>query len=363
MGAAEARRTILAAGAVAAALSVACEKPCCRGPSADRGLRRRRRPAGRADLPRAGRADLWLSGRRDSRAVEGFLETMDFREGSFVRKGALLYTIDRKPLEASLASARADQATAEARFAKANNDVARYTPLAAKQAVSQQELDDAKAAQDATRSQVEATKAAVEKSTLDLSYTRVTAPIGGLVGITLVKPGNLVGRGQNTLLTTISQIDPIIFRVGVTEGDYLRVRKRAAEGGADAREGMDIQLTLADNTSVQPQRPPRAGRARGRSHDRHPGHPARIRQSRHAAAPRAVRPRENPARDQAGCDSGAAARRAGAAEPAERRRGRCRRQGGIPQRHGRPARRLAVGGQRRSQAGRTRRRRRAAADS
>src|SRR5215510_6255505 len=180
--------------------------------------------------------------------VEGFLETMAFQEGTFVRQGALLYTIDRKPLEAILSQAKADQATAEARLAKANNDVSRYTPLAAKQAVSQQELDDARAQQDAARSQVEAAKAAVDKATLDLGYTRVIAPISGLAGVTLVKPGNLVGRGQNTLLTTISQIDPILFRVGVTEADYLRVRRRAAESGGDARKGMDIQLTLADNT-------------------------------------------------------------------------------------------------------------------
>src|SRR6185436_19948628 len=72
--------------------------------------------------------------------VEGFLETMDFREGSFVQKGAVMYTIDRKPLEAILAQSKADQATAEAKLAKATNDVTRYTPLVAKQAVSRQEL-------------------------------------------------------------------------------------------------------------------------------------------------------------------------------------------------------------------------------
>ena len=88
--------------------------------------------------------------------VEGFLETMDFREGTFVRRGSLLYRIDPKPFEAALAQAKADKATAEARLAKANNDVARYTPLAAKQAVSQQELDNARAAQDAARAQVDA---------------------------------------------------------------------------------------------------------------------------------------------------------------------------------------------------------------
>ena len=108
--------------------------------------------------------------------VEGYLTNMSFQEGSLVRKGDLLYEIDRLPLEAILAQAKADQATAEARLAKANNDVARYRPLVAKQAVSQRELDDAVAEQDAARSQVDAAKAAVDKATLDLSYTRITAP-------------------------------------------------------------------------------------------------------------------------------------------------------------------------------------------
>src|SRR3954468_12620641 len=149
--------------------------------------------------------------------VEGFLETMNFREGSFVRRGQLLYQIDRKPLEAALAAAKADKATAQARLEKASNDVARYTPLVAKQAVSQQELDNARASQDAGRSQVDAATAAVEKVTLDLGYTRVVAPLDGLIGFTKVKPGSLVGRGESTLLATISEINPIVLRVGATE--------------------------------------------------------------------------------------------------------------------------------------------------
>jgi membrane fusion protein, multidrug efflux system len=182
--------------------------------------------------------------------VEGFLESMNFREGAFVARGASLYVIDPKPLEAALSAAKADQATAEALLEKTNNDVIRYKPLAAKQAVSQQELDNALAAQDAAQSQVEAAKAAVQKATLDLGYTHVTSPINGLVGTTLVKPGNLVGRGQNTLLTTVSQIEPMLFRAAVTEAEYMRIAKRnPARAGASAEPRVaGIQLTLADGT-------------------------------------------------------------------------------------------------------------------
>jgi membrane fusion protein (multidrug efflux system) len=186
--------------------------------------------------------------------VEGYLERVNFQEGTFIRQGALMYEIDRKPLEAILAAARAEQATAEAGLDKANNDVNRYTPLVARQAVSKQELDNALATQDAARAQVEAARAAVEKATLDLSYTRITAPISGLVGTTEVKAGNLVGRGESTLLTTISQIDPVVFRVGVTEADYLRVVRREP-GRVGNREGarQDITLTLVDG-SVYPEK-------------------------------------------------------------------------------------------------------------
>ena len=180
--------------------------------------------------------------------VEGFLETVNFREGSFVKKGALLYQIDRKPLEAVLMGARADQARAQASFEKAANDVARYTPLVAKQAVSQQELDNAVSLRQAARAQVNAAKAAVDEAILNLGYTRVTAPISGLVGTTQVKPGNLVGRGSPTLLTTISQIDPMIFRVAVTEADYMRLAKRTPARAGKAPRAGGIELTLADGT-------------------------------------------------------------------------------------------------------------------
>jgi len=248
-------RTILLAVVTSAILGMGCEKPAPPAPPptevfvAD---------VIQKDVPSYLEVVGQTSGFQDvdiRARVEGFLETMDFREGSFVRQGALLYTIDRKPLEAAVAQAKADQANAQARFEKSKNDVARYTPLVAKQAVSQQELDNARASLDATQAEVEAAKAAVEKATLDLSYTRVSTPISGLAGTTLVKPGNLVGRGESTLLTTISQIDPILFKVGVSEAEYLRFVRRAAAAspGAASRTGSSpiaegIELLLSDGS-------------------------------------------------------------------------------------------------------------------
>jgi membrane fusion protein (multidrug efflux system) len=180
--------------------------------------------------------------------VEGVLETMDFREGTFVRKGQQLYLIDPKPFEAALAQAKADRANAQAHLEKATNDVQRYTPLVAKQAVSKQELDNAKAAQDAGKAEVAAADAAIDKAQLDLGYTKVYSPVDGLIGLTKVKPGTLVGRNESTLLTTVSQINPIVLRVGVTEADYLRViKQRDANQGDQAAIDRHIQLTLADN--------------------------------------------------------------------------------------------------------------------
>jgi membrane fusion protein (multidrug efflux system) len=181
--------------------------------------------------------------------VEGYLEKVAFTEGSFVHQGELLYQIDPKPLEAAVANAKANLATAAARLQKANTDVERLTPLARQQAVSRQELDNALSAQEAARAQVDANKASLDKAQLDLGYTRITAPLDGLVGTTEVKAGNLVGRGESTLLTTVSQVDPILFRAGLTEADYLRIAKRAQERGqAGPKAEATIELLLADGT-------------------------------------------------------------------------------------------------------------------
>src|SRR5688572_15690959 len=161
--------------------------------------------------------------------VEGYLVSVNFTEGTFVKKGQLLYKIDPQPLEAALAEAKADLATAQARLDKTKNDVARYQPLAKQQAVSQQELDNALSAQEAAEAQVAAHNAKIAKAKLDLAYTSITSPIDGLIGTTQKKVGSLVSRGESTPLTTVSQIDPILFRCAIAESEYLRLARRGAE--------------------------------------------------------------------------------------------------------------------------------------
>ena len=181
--------------------------------------------------------------------VEGYLDKFFFTEGAFVTKGEQLYQIDPKPFQAAVAQAKANLATVQARFDQSTITVNRLTPLEAQKAVSRQELDNALANQDASRAQVDAARASLDKATLDLGYTSIASPIDGLVGTTLVKAGNLVGRGESTLLTTVSQVDPILFRAGISEADYLRIARRAEELRAargDAETA--VQLLLADGT-------------------------------------------------------------------------------------------------------------------
>jgi membrane fusion protein (multidrug efflux system) len=181
--------------------------------------------------------------------VEGYLERFYFTEGAFVHKGERLYLIDPKPFQATLAQAKANLATVQARLDQSKITVNRLTPLEAQRAVSRQELDNAIANQDAARAQVDAAKAAVDTAALDLGYTNIVSPIDGVVGTTLVKAGNLVGRGESTLLTTVSDVDPILFRAGISEADYLRIARRADElRAARGDEKTAVQLLLADGT-------------------------------------------------------------------------------------------------------------------
>ena len=181
--------------------------------------------------------------------VEGFLETVDFKEGFPVRKGQLLYTIDPEPFKAALAQARGKLAEAEADLTRARNDVIRYEPLVANNAISRQEYETAVSVEKASQAVVEAAQAAVKRAEIELGYTRVLAPESGLVGKTEVYPGTLVGRGQSTLLTHISQIETIHVRFSIPERDYLYyARRRQETGRTENAAQLPFDLLLADGS-------------------------------------------------------------------------------------------------------------------
>lgn len=187
--------------------------------------------------------------------VAGFLESVNFTEGTLVQSNALLYTIDRRPFAAALAQAEGSLAQVEVAWQKAKNDTNRLGPLWAKNAISRQQYDDALAAERAAAANVQAVNAAAETARIQLGYTEIRAPLDGLVGATEVKPGNLVGQGSTTLLTTVSELDPVHVRFSVSEKVYLDWRRK--HGGGDepsrrATEGM-FELILADGT-VHPHR-------------------------------------------------------------------------------------------------------------
>lgn len=182
--------------------------------------------------------------------VEGFIESVDYNEGTPVTKGQLLYTIDPRPFQSRVMTTKASQAEAEAQLARARQDVARYEPLVAKNAISRQEYDTAVALEKAAVAVVDAAKSMVEQAEIDLSYTRVLAPDDGLAGRTEVYPGTLVGRGQSTLLTRISRTDPIHVRFSLPERDYLvMARKRGTGVTPEAGEQTTtFELILSDGT-------------------------------------------------------------------------------------------------------------------
>jgi membrane fusion protein (multidrug efflux system) len=181
--------------------------------------------------------------------VEGFLESVDYKEGSLVKKGQLLYTIDERPFQAKLSVVKASQAEAEAQLARTHQDVVRYEPLVAKNAISREEYDTAVALEKAAAATLDATKAQVQQAEIDLGYTKVTAPDDGLAGKTEVYAGTLVGRGQSTLLTRISRTDPIHVRFSFPEKDYLAMaRKRGSGVSSDPGAGVPFELLLPDGS-------------------------------------------------------------------------------------------------------------------
>ncbi len=175
--------------------------------------------------------------------VQAFLEAQHFTEGTIVKKDQLLFTLDKREYEAKLQQAKAQLEGAQARLGKAETDERRLKPLAERRAVPQQDYDNAVANLDTARAGVSAAKADVTGAELDLGYCTIRSPIGGLIGKRLVAPGNLVGKGEATLLDTVSSIDPIRVNATISEAEYLRYFARGKESGNNTGP---LELILAD---------------------------------------------------------------------------------------------------------------------
>jgi membrane fusion protein (multidrug efflux system) len=186
--------------------------------------------------------------------VEGYVESMEFVEGTFVKKGDMLYTIDAQPFQAKLVAAQSELAGAQTHHVKTQSDLARIRPLAEINAVSEQDLDSTVAQEAAARASVKASEANVELAEIELSYTRIKAPIAGLIGLTKAKPGEFVGRDPNpVVLNMVSDIDPIHVRFSISEREYLilarhyRTRAGVADD-VDTKRPANLTLLLADGT-------------------------------------------------------------------------------------------------------------------
>ncbi|MGO9242345.1 MAG: efflux RND transporter periplasmic adaptor subunit [Bryobacteraceae bacterium] len=201
--------------------------------------------------------------------VSGYVMAQAYKEGSFVRKGQLLFEIDPRPFDAALSQARgnlaqaesnvqltrANLAQSEARLGKADLDVKRYTPLAQTKAISQEEMDDAIQSQLEARAAVEsaraaiaagqagvaAGKAAVYTAEVNLGFTRVAAPINGIAGIAMVQVGNLASPISG-VLTTVSAVDPIKAYFTVSEQEYIAYHR--GQGGLSP----EMEIILADGS-------------------------------------------------------------------------------------------------------------------
>lgn len=179
--------------------------------------------------------------------VQGYLLEQNYRNGAFVRKGQLLFTIDPRQFQAALDQAKGQLGRAQADLGRTEIDVKRFTPLVKQGAVSQQELDDATQQNYANVAAVAQAKAAVEQAALNLAWTKVFAPIDGVVAINQAQIGDLVGT--TTVLTTMSTLDPIKVQFPISEQEYLRYADaiaRRTEGGSEPPTKVRMTLSTGD---------------------------------------------------------------------------------------------------------------------
>ena len=184
--------------------------------------------------------------------VSGYIIKQDYKEGSLVRKGQVLFEIDPRLFKAALDRAKGDLMQAQAQLGKSTLDVERDTPLAEGKAIAQSQLDNEIQAKLGAQAAVESGRAAVEQAELNLEFTKVTSLVDGIAGIAQVQLGNLVG--PNSVLTSVSQVDPIKAYFPISEQEYLRTQQKS--GASASRHaisffGNSLELILA-NGSIYP---------------------------------------------------------------------------------------------------------------
>ncbi|MGB8799875.1 MAG: efflux RND transporter periplasmic adaptor subunit [Candidatus Acidiferrales bacterium] len=179
--------------------------------------------------------------------VDGFLLTQLYSEGSYVNKGQPMFQLDQRQTQAAVQQAQGKLERARAVLAQAQIDVKRYTPLVAQRAVSQAELDKATSMERAATAEVDADQAALDNAKLNLGWTTVTSPISGIAGISKVGVGDLMT--PSTVMTTISNVNPIYVDFSIAEQDYMRFTREKSGQAA----GQSLQLILGDGT-LFPQR-------------------------------------------------------------------------------------------------------------
>jgi membrane fusion protein (multidrug efflux system) len=166
--------------------------------------------------------------------VRGILQAQQYKDGATIKAGQLLFAIDRAEYKNALDSAQAALARAETASAHNKAQLARRTDLGAAKVVSKQEVEDAEAAAHDADNQVSAAAAQLRQAKLNLSYTEIRSPVAGLAGLAQVRVGNLVGQDGPTLLTTVSQVDPMRVSFPMSDIDYVKAAERLKRlGGRD----------------------------------------------------------------------------------------------------------------------------------
>jgi membrane fusion protein, multidrug efflux system len=177
--------------------------------------------------------------------VDGWITSMHFKEGDQVKKGQLLYVIDDLPIRTRLDAAEGRVAEARTQMVRTKSDLDRVEPLAKMNALSQRDLDAAKANYEASKSQLEVANAQLRNAKIELGYTRITSPITGIIGISSALVGDFVNQGgMGTSLNTVSSLGDVRVRFPISESEYLRFAKRIRGDKEQIQRVVEIPVEL-----------------------------------------------------------------------------------------------------------------------